>query len=168
MRSVFLVLALQLFLIHPAYAEEVSSVEAIKTTLSSLKKNVAYLSQGVNRLKQDKVSIEKSLKDMEEWGNSEQEAKEQYFKQSVELGKEIVEAQKTIDEDKRKITELRESYLHVKNILGIVTGAFAVLLYLRLGASLVGTFAGPYSIFLTFLGPAGAFTIGYTLVRLFL
>jgi hypothetical protein len=167
MKSLFLVLALQLFLISPAYAEE-APADAIKSTLSSLKKNVNNVSQGVSRLKQDKVSIERSLKDMEAWGTSEQEAKEFYFNQNTQLAKDLLDAHKKIADDAIEIKKLNDKYQYVKSILAYAAGALAALLYLRLGAAIVGALAGPYALVLSFLGPAGAFMLGYTLVRLIL
>jgi hypothetical protein len=167
MKRIVAILALQLLSSFSIEAQEPAAREEIKLTISSLKKNVNNLTQGVNRLKQDKLSIEKSLKDMENWGNSEQQAKEFYFNQTVQQGKELLEAEKTIAADKLEIDKINNKYQHTKHILGYVGGALLALLYLKIGAGLVRTFAGPYAIFLSFLGPVGFFTIGYTLVRLF-
>lgn len=102
---------------------------------------------------------------MEEWGNSEQASKEFYFSQSVQLGKDVLEAHKTIAEDKIEINKINERYHHIRSVFGYVAGALAALLYLKIGSAIVSTFAGPYSLLLSFLGPAGAFTLGYSLVR---
>ena len=161
------ILALQLLLSFSVEAQETNTKEEIKLTISALKKNVDNIAQGVNRLKQDKLSIEKSLKDMENWGNSEQQAKEFYFNQAVQQGRDLLEAQKTIAADKAEIVKIDSKYQHTKHILGYVGGALLALLYFKLGAGLVRTFAGPYAIFLSFLGPVGFFMVGYTLVRLF-
>lgn len=140
--------------------------------ISLLEKTMLEAKGEISQLSQDKINIDTQLKQMEEWGKTQEEQKNDYYTQVLEGNQKISEVQALVDteKEKSKVTLLR--YHRAKSILGYIFGFLLAFVYVQLGAQLVTSLlsvaVGPWAILLRFLGPVAAFGAGYLVVNILL
>jgi hypothetical protein len=123
------------------------------------------------QLRQDKLDIDVKLQNMENWGLDQEKEKNSYYAQLVTNIQKVADTQAKVDQEKEKGRATLDRYHRVKSLLGYMAGLILAYLYIQLGADLaakaLSLVSGPWAyIFLKFLGPIGAFTVGYFTVNI--
>lgn len=123
----------------------------------------------ITRIKQDKVNIENDLKAMEQWGLNEQAEKFKYYEENLDIREQLASADAKIDLEKKAHVKTADKYRRVKSVMGYLAGLLLALLYIKFGAAVASSLlaASPWGLIMQFVGPLGAFAVGYTLAQIY-
>ena len=159
-----------------------SSIAAEKSFNSELKRKLSFEVTALDhsliaarsetqQLRQDKLDIDAKLQNMENWGLDQEKEKNGYYSQLITTKQQVADTQAKVDQEKEKARITKERYHRVKSLLGYLAGLTLAFLYLKLGSELVSKalslVAGPWAyVFLKFLGPLAAFTVGYFTINI--
>lgn len=132
--------------------------------LKELQKDLSSASKEITKLNKDKAALELSLRDMEAWGNTQEEEKTQYYEEAFLFQSRAEAAESSLDKEKKNNLKVLEKYHKIKTIMALIFAGFLTIIYINYGAKLVSAFSpllGPYSILLPYLGPIAVFALGY-------
>jgi hypothetical protein len=141
----------------------------LKVELVELRKDIAEADNTADKLREDRIVIDGSLKNMESWGVTQQQEKETYYNETVETRRQLTALSEKIVQLKAKAAADLKKYHRLKSLACYFVAVAMVLLYFRFGAVLVSSLsvvAGSLAPFVTIAGPAGAFGVGYLAVYL--
>jgi hypothetical protein len=140
--------------------------EKLKAEVRGLQTEINNASKEIAQLKKDKAAISATLHSMEEWGNSQEEAKLHYHEAVGRLEEQLSKASAILLKEKKRNEEMLLRYHMLKKIMGCLTGALLAALYVGFGsrvAMLLAPVLGPWGFALQYLGPVAAYAVGYIL-----
>jgi len=144
--------------------------QKLQVEIAGLQEEISNASKDIVQLKADKASLEAALKNMEEWGTSQESAKLQYYEEAGNLELQAAQASEALASEKKHTEETLRKYYRLKQIMGYLAGTLLFGLYQYFGSRIV-LFAqpalGPWGALLQYIGPVAAFGIGYLLVKMF-
>lgn len=141
---------------------------SITSELLELRGELMQAGERIVQLKKDKAAIDESFKALEDWAVLQQKEKIELYEESERCRVLLSNAEQKVVTEKVEHNKTRNKYDRIKSFMGYLAGAFLGLLYLRVGSTVVGSListAGPWGFILQFLGPFGAFALGYFLVQ---
>lgn len=140
--------------------------EKLKVEVRGLQTEITSASRDIVRLKADKAALELTLHNMEEWGNSQEAAKLQYYEDAEKLEEQVNKASAALINEKKRNEEMLVRYQRLKKIMGCLTGALLTALYVSFGTRIIAIISpalGPWGLVLRYLGPVAVFGLGYLL-----
>jgi hypothetical protein len=140
--------------------------EKLKIEVKGLQTEIVSASKDIARLKTDKAALELTLHNMEDWGNSQEVAKLQYYEDAGKLEDQLNKASTALVNEKKRNEEMLVRYRRLKKIMSCLTGGLLTALYVSFGARIIALISpalGPWGFALRYLGPIAVFGLGYLL-----
>ena len=136
--------------------------------LLDLKNNLVDAQSKLGQLKKQKARLDQDLKNLLDWAIAQEKEKIDAYSKIVELESNLILEQQKVVAEKAQHQKTLDKYHRVKSILGYLAGAVLFLLYTRISITSISTLLpGPWGFILHILGPAGAFSLGYFLVKIY-
>ena len=154
-----------------AFGENLNATikQKLKVEITALRKDISDADKTSNNLRDDRVTIEVSLRNMEAWGLEQQSQKDSYYHETRATREQVVGLAEKITQLKAKAAADLKKYYRLKSLACYFVGIAMVLLYFRFGVTLVSSLSavvGAWAPLITIAGPAGAFGVGYLTVYL--
>lgn len=143
--------------------------QKLKVEITALRKDISEADKTADKLRDDRVTIEVSLRNMEAWGLGQQNQKEGYYHETLATREQAAGLAEKITQLKAKAAADLKKYYRLKSLACYFVGVAMLLLYFRFGATLVSSLsvvAGAWAPLITIAGPAGSFGVGYLAVYL--
>jgi len=154
-----------------AFGENLNATikQKLKVEITALRKDISDADKTANNLRDDRVTIEVSLRNMEAWGLEQQSQKDSYYHETLATREQVAGLAEKITQLKAKAAADLKKYYRLKSLACYFVGVAMVLLYFRFGVTLVSSLSvvvGAWAPLITVAGPAGAFGVGYLAVYL--
>jgi hypothetical protein len=170
-QAYLIILTLLSFALSSLGQSDLSVKQRLKIELSGLRNEISEADKTVERLRDDRATLEAKLQNMADWGVSQQKEKEQYYEETNSVKqKAAVEA----EEANNKITELTakievdlKKYHKLKFYACCVVGVALMLVYFGFSSTILaalGTVLGAWIPLLFIGGPVASFSLGYALI----
>jgi hypothetical protein len=143
--------------------------QKLKVEITELRKDISEADKTADKLRDDRVTIEVSLRNMEAWGLEQQNQKDSYYHETLTTREQVAGLAEKITQLKAKAAADLKKYYRLKSLACYFVGVVMVLLYFRFGVTLAASLSavvGVWAPLITIAGPAGAFGVGYLTVYL--